>query len=238
VDRPDEMEEWAGGTTRGRHIFNYGHRMLGNELRGWEMLKSVVMETGRGVEEKVYLWQGKDDPGREMVRVAVAELPSWHLAQNRLRDVLNNSMRPDVPRATGRLAKLGDVTFVARDPQSDIPAAVSFTRGNVCVSVNSVGERNVDVSEIAARLDRALSEPPTKPEVEKGRVRTRAPKTAAVKAGEPRVLIDNLREAASRGGWLKVIAPDGELSREGDALIYVSSQGGKKDIGTYVVRGS
>jgi hypothetical protein len=232
------VEEWAAGTTRGRHIFNYGFRMFGGELRGWEMLKSVVMESGRGVEETVYLWQRKDDPGREMVRVAVAEFPRWQLAQNRLHEVLNNSMRPEVPRATGRLAKLGDVTFAARDPQSDVPAAVSFTRGNACVSVNSVGERNVDVSEIVARLDRALGESPTKAEVEKGRARARAPKTASVKAGQSHVLIENLREAAPRGAWLKVIAPDGELSREGDALIYVSSQAGKKDIGTYVVRGS
>jgi hypothetical protein len=232
METPYDIEQWATQITHGRHVFNYNYRMLGSEQKGWELLKVVTMEAGPGVEDKVYLWVNKDDPKREMARVSIAELYHWRLALKRLHEHLSNCMRPSIPRGTGKLAKLGDVAFVARDPQLDLPAAIFFTRGNVCVSVSSVGERNVDVSGVTARLDRALSKPPTKAEVEKGRVKARPPKAATVKAGEAQVLIKNLKDAA-RGGWLKVIAPDGQLGREGDALIYESSQGGKKRIGIY-----
>ena len=79
-------------------------------------------------------------------------------------------MRTDIPRVTGKLAKLGDVVFVGRDPVTDIPAAITFTRGNVRVSVASVGGRNIDVLEIAAKMDHFLSDTPTKAAIENVRV--------------------------------------------------------------------
>jgi hypothetical protein len=173
-----------------------------------------------------------------MVRVGITERHHWRLAQESLHQHLMHCMRPDIPRGTKKLAQLGDVIFVSRESHTDVAAAISFTRGNVCVSVSSVGEKNVDVSGIAARLDGALSEPPAKREVEKGQVRALTPKMASVKANEAYVLIKNLQKAAPRGGWLKIIVPDGELSRKGDALIYVSAQGGRKQVGTFAVSGN
>jgi hypothetical protein len=230
-----DTKEWAARTRLGRHVFNYRFQMLGDELKGWELLKTVLMHESRAVEEKVYVWQSKGDPGRDLVRIAIAELADWRAAQKRLLEELKNCMRADIPTGTGKLASLGDVSFVGRDPLSDIPVAASFARGNVCASVRSVGDRSVDVSEIAARLDHALGEPPTRSELDKGRVRVRAPRTATIEARRAFTLIENLTEAAPRGGWLKIIAPDGELSKKGDALMYVSPEGGKKDIGTYAV---
>jgi hypothetical protein len=231
-----DVQEWAAATTRGRHVFNHNYRLLGGEFRGWELLKVVAMKTGQVPDEKVYLWSSKGDPGRDMVRVGIVERSVWRLAQERLRDELANSMRPDIPRGTGTSAKLGDVSFVSRDPQSDVPAAISFTRGNVCVLVNSVGERNVDVSELATRLDRLLNEPPAEAKVEKWRVRVRLPKAVVAKAEEAHVLIKNLEAAARRGEWLKIIAPDGELTRRDNALIYVSPKGGKRRINIFEFR--
>jgi hypothetical protein len=231
MDTPYAVEEWADGATR--NVFNYNFRLLGGEFRGWELLKVVAMKTGQVPDEKVYLWKSKGDPGRDMVRVDIAERSDWRLAQERLRDELANSMRPDIPRATGTLAKLGDIIFVSRDPLSDVPAAISFTRGNVCVLVNSVGASNTDVSELAARLDGLLSKPPAKAEVKRRRVRVRAPKAVAVKAAKAHVLIKNLRAVVPRGEWFKIIAPDGELTRKGNALIYVSPQDGKRSISIF-----
>src|SRR5262249_34252930 len=158
-----------------RGVFNYNFRLLGGEFRGWELLKVVDMKTGQVPDEKVYLWKSKGDPGRDMVRVLIAERSDWRLAQERLRDELSNSLRPDIPRGTGKLGGLGDIVFVSRNPQSDVPAAISFTRGNICVLVNSVGASNTDVSELAAILDNLLSKPPRKVEMKKRRVRLHAP---------------------------------------------------------------
>jgi hypothetical protein len=238
METPYDVKAWAAETTSGRQVFNYNYRLFGRELRGWELLKAVPMQEGRGVTEKVYLWHPKADGERDMIRISIAEHDHWRSAQKRLHQELSHSMRPDIPRGTGKLGELGDVNYVGRDPQSDVPAAITFSRGNVCVSVSSVGERNVDVSDIAASLDRALSKPPAKADLAKGRVRVRAPKTAIVKAGEPYVVIENLQETARRGEWLKIIVPVGELTRKGDALVYVSPQSGQQQIRIYAVHGN
>jgi hypothetical protein len=236
MDASYNVDEWAGGTTRGRHVFNYNFHLVGDEFKGRKLLKVVPMEGRQQLKENVSIWQSKADSKREMVRISVAERNDWRAAQERLQEELNHSMRPNIPRGTGKLAVLGDVNFVARDPVSDVAAAISFTRGNVFVLLASVGERNVDVSEFAAHLDRLLSEPPSRAELDKGRVRVRAPKAVTVGTGQAYVLIENLPATASRGQWLKIIAPDGELTSRGDALIYSSPQGGKKQIGIFVMR--
>ena len=232
------VDEWAAETTRGRQVFNYNYRMLGTEVKGWKLLKVVTLQEGHDVTEKAYIWQSEGDPENEMIRVDITERHNWRQAQESLQGHLMECMRSDVPRGTKKLAQLGDVIFVSREPHTDVAAAISFTRGHVCVSVSSVGKRNVDVSEIAARLDGALSGPPAKSVVETGRVRALTPKMATVKANEAYVLIKNLPKSAPRGRWLKIIVPDGELSRKGDALIYVSAQGGRKPVGTFAVSGN
>jgi hypothetical protein len=232
-----DVEEWANGTTRGRQVFNFNYRMLGSELKGWKLVKVVTMQEGGEATARVYLWQSKSDPAREMVRISITERHHWRLAQESLREHLMNCMRPDIPKGTKKLAQLGDVIFVSREPQTDIAAAMSFSTGNMCVTVSSVGESNVDVATIATTLERALSAPPAKGELEKGKVGVQAPRVATVKANEAYVLIKNLQEAVPRGGRLKIIVPDGELSRKGDALVYVSPQGGEKPLGIFAVSG-
>lgn len=229
-----DIEDWASGTTLGRRVFNYRYSLPTSEFRGWTLLKVVTMQESQDVTEKVYIWQRAIDPGHQ-VRISITERHTWQLAQQSLHEQLINSMRPDIPKGTKKLAELGDVVFVGREPQTDIAGAISFTRGNVCVSVSSVGEKNVDVSDIATHLDHTLSEPPTERDVEKGKVRALTPRAVAIKANEAYTLIEDLQEAASRGEWLKIIVPDGELSRKGNALIYVSAQGGEKHVGTFAV---
>ena len=90
------------------------------------------------------------------------------------------------------------------------------------------------MSDVAARLDRLLSEPPSRADLDKRRARERV-KAATIEAGETHVLVEILRGAA-RGDWLKIIAPDGELSLQGDAFSYSSPEGGKKQIATYLTR--
>ena len=49
------------------------------------------------------------------------------------------------------------------------------------------------------------------------------------------LMIERLPEQAPQGQWIKIIAPDGELSREADNLVYNVSKSGRKKIETYVV---
>lgn len=235
METPYRVDDWAEETVVGRRIFNAGFRMLGVELESWQLLKTVPMETSRGEGELAYIWAGRGRATREMLRIGIAELPDWRLAQQRLREDLEMSMHPDIPRGTGSLWRVGDIVFVARDPQSDVPAAITFARGNVCFSVRSVGDRAVDVSDVAKRLDQAMSQPPTRSELDEERVEVRSLERTAREAGEEQVIIESI-VASSRGGWLKVFASDGELRRQGDALIYVSASAGLTRFQTFLAR--
>ena len=231
-----DVEAWAEATTRGRRLFIYNFELHGSEFEGWNLLKMHVMSEGPDRIEKVSLWQPAGKKKTDLVRIGIAELPDWRLAQIRLHDELAHSMRPAIPRGTGVLAQVGDVNFVGRESVSDVAAAVDFTRGNLCVSVRSAGDRTVNVSEIACSLDQRLNAKPSPDDLRKGRVLLREPKAAISEPGEAVVLIPNLHRVKSGKGWLKVVAPDGELSRRDDALMYASSQGGRKRIETYLVR--
>lgn len=233
-----DLEKWAAETTRGRQVFNFNFRMLGTEIKNWKLLKVVTLQEDPDTTARTYIWQSARDPEDELVRVDITERHTWQRAQESLHNHLVHCMRSDIPRGTKSLAQLGDVVFASREPKTDSPGAISFARGNVCVTLSSVGAKHVDVSEVAALLDRILSEPPPAADVEKGRARAHVPKLTTLKARRSVTVIDKLPKAVPRGGWLKVIAPDGELSRKGDALLYVSPEGGKKSIATYLMRGT
>jgi hypothetical protein len=235
VDIDYDIEEWARTTTLGRRIFNYNYRMRGNELRGWELVKQTTMQDGPQVGERVYVWQRKGSEGEEVIRISIAELHHWRLALEQLRAQLSHSMRRDIARGEGRAAA-GDIGFAADAPKSGIVAAVTFTRGNVCVSIASVGSQEVDVRPVARSLDAAFVELPQKKAL-RDRSQTVKRRAVAVKARRSTPLFERLSDAVPGGGWLKVVAPDGELSREGDALVYVSPDAGRKQVGIFTARG-
>ena len=223
-----DLKSWASETDLGRRIFNYNFRMLGREIPGWQMLKVVPMHQDGVLSEITWLWQNKQQPDRELVRVNVVETADWRAAQKHLLRMLSHCMKPDLPRGTGRLTTLGDIEFVARAPESDLAAAVQFVRGNSVVSVNSVGSMTIDVSDIAVRVDRLLSEPPNTIPVLRKLTRQQPSKAVIAKRKGAMSLIRDLGKFGDR--WLKVITPDGEVRRKGKSLSYLAPQPGKKSV--------
>lgn len=230
-----DIKEWAAETTLGRHIFNVNYRMVGNEFRGWELVKTVIMHQAPELSEKVYMWQKKGSDGHQLVRVSVAELPDWQNAHTQLSKALHHSMRSDIPRGTAKLAATGDINFVAKAPKSRAVTSLYFTRGNLTVTVMSAGDKPVDVTKLAMALDSLFTEAPDSTDVEEGLVKELSPKTLQVKAKKTMPVIEHVSEAIAKGGWLKIIASDGELKREDDALVYTSATKGRKRIGKYIV---
>lgn len=202
--------------------------MVGDELAGWHLLKTMPMETSDGLRELVYVWEGPEGAGRELLRIGTAELPDWRLAQERL------AASPD-PGAIETQASMGDVAVVERDPETELPVAISFARGNAYVSVRSAGDRVIDVTAAADLLDRTMRLPPGPSAVDGATIEEGVLEVAAHEEGEERVIIQSIVHTA-HGGWLKVFAPDGELRRAGDSLIYVARSVGPTRIRTFVVR--
>ena len=64
----------------------------------------------------------------------------------------------------------------------------------------------------------------------KGLVKAIKPKKLTVKKAEKAAAIDKLPEPFTRPGWIKVIAPDGELRRDGDVLYYQGEEAGSKQL--------
>jgi hypothetical protein len=230
-----DLDEWAAATELGRRVFNYNYTMIGTELPGWELVNTVNMEHEPGLIERIFVWEKKGSEGKQLIRVGIAETNEWRRAQVQLQTQLGYSMRRDVPRGKGKLAKVGDVSYAAQPEDAKTVASVLFTRGNLSVSVNSVGEEMVDVASVAGKLDRAFSEPPTKKDLERKRAEDRSPKPLKLKMHERKRLIDELPERIVRSGWIKVIVPDGELSREDDTLVYESAEAGTKQIEEFFV---
>lgn len=231
-----DVAQWATETLYGRQVFNHSFRLVGREFRGWRLLNVVPRGGGQDAVTNAYIWQSASDPEHQRIRFDITECSSWQQAQESLRQYLMNCMRPNIPRGTKDLAQVGDILFVNREPYSDIAAGIWFSRGNVCSFIRSSGAKTVDVSDIAIRLDRSLSEPPLPKDVERGTVQALEPRTIAAKANEPYTLIENVQDVTPHGEWLKIIVPDGQLSRRGEAILYIPAQSGEKRVSLFVAK--
>jgi len=223
-----DSKTWATETNAGRRVFNHNFRIKGSDVADWPLVKAVLMHKDKRLVETTFVVRGKDSPDRHLISVNVTELPDWRSAQKHLLEILDHCMRPDIPRGSGDAATVGDVSFVARAPESDVPAAIQFTRGNIAVAVSSVGPVNIDVSAVAAAVDRLLSEPTEKLPSIKKLAKVQAPKSVVIRSKEGSRLVKSLK--ATGDTWLKVIVPDGELRREDNALVFVSRKHGKKSV--------
>lgn len=234
MDTPYDLQAWADATTRGRRLYNYNYRMTGDELRGWELINVVPMENAPGHHETVYLWEKKGSDGQELLRIGIAEADDWRTAQYQLHAQLRHNMRPDIPRGAGKLSAVGDVNYAGKEPGGTHVASLVFSLGNVTIAISSVGDKTVDVSAIAQQLDHTLSEPPAKEDIKAGKAEHLPLATLKVKKNQLTTLIERLPQRATTG-WHKLVAPDGELKREDDAIVYVSPSAGEKKIEHYQV---
>ncbi|MDM0078693.1 hypothetical protein QTH90_30095 [Variovorax sp. J2P1-59] len=228
-----DTKMWARETTIGRRIFNLNFRMMGRELPGWQLVKTVPMHQDRMMVETVYMWQSQDAPDRHVVHATVTTLHDWRLAQKQLIHMLNHTMRPDLPCRTGASAAAGDIEFVARAPVTDIPASIQFSRGNVAVAVSSVGSANVDVLPVAAVMDRMLIEAPGSVSFLRALAKQIAPRTVTFGEGEASAKLVSLSKV--RDAWLKAIVEEGEIRQKDDALMYFSKRLGRRDVQVFSI---
>jgi hypothetical protein len=209
--------------------------MTGHEIRGWELVNTVDRQPASGLTERVYLWEKKGSAGKQLIRIGITETSEWRSAQAQLQSELGHSMRSDIPHGKGKLAKVGDVNFAAASTAAAEIAAVFFTRGNLTVTVASAGSETVDVTAVAASLDRLFSIVPTSDERAETPAIVRSLRPPPAEKGQAIELSERLPEPTLRNGWLKVVVPDGEIAREGERLIYRAATDGMKQIQQVVI---
>lgn len=227
---------WAAETKLGRQIFNFNFRLTGDEMRGWELVNVAGGAPQPGAVEQVYLFQQTKAAKEMLVRVDIVERENWRGAQERLQSTLLHCMSPELQQGKGELSGVGDVCYVGTEGNKAPVSAAFLARGNLFVSIASVGEEPVDVAPFTRKLDGLLSEIPS--EAEGAAAKSRVPhlQLKDVRAGEAFTVVDSLDTMKADGGWLKVVAPDGELRREDDRLVYVPEQPGSKRVSRFVVR--
>lgn len=230
MDSQYNKTEWEKATTLGRRLFVYNYMMKGNEFPAWELIKTAVMESEPGAKETIYMWKRKKSQKEELIQVSVFESSYWRHAQHHLMNQLNQCMRPSIPRGTGKTAGIGDVQYIGQTQKSKEIAVVFFSRGNLQVTVRSVGKKAVDVLNFVKKLDNRFTKPPTKAEKSARIVKPLKPGKVTVKKDKKAVLLEKLPEPVSRSGWIKVNVPEGELRRDGDVLYYTCEKAGQKNV--------
>ncbi len=222
-----DQKAWEQETGLGRRLYIHNFGMNGTEFAGWELVNTSLASRVANGSEKVYMWNRKDGKGEDLVQVRIIESSCWRNALQSHHDQLMQSMRTDIPRGKGKTADIGDIQHVGQTPANETTAMI-FTRGNLQISVTSIGLNPVDVTTLAKALDNKLTKPPTKAD-EKNLVVTRQkPLKVTAKKKEKTVLIDSFPEPTPESGWMRILTTDGEILKEGNTLYIVDEQGGDR----------
>lgn len=233
METPKSIQETIARSPAGARVFNHNLRLSGDELPGWEIFRSAITETGRHPSAHAYFWRRRGGGDRQVIRVDIAESENWRVSLTQLASDLAQRMNPEPILAAEGTAMLGDLQFSYREQVTDIVAATLFNSGNLRVALSSVGETTVDVSPAATLLDSLIGDPAAS-----GAKRTASGKASSrvteAKPGSPIVLVEDLFAGEFSAAWLKVVVPDGELQRDRNRLVYTPTEGGRKQIHTYL----
>ena len=223
------QKAWEQETELGRRLYIHNFGMKGMEFDGWELVNTTSESHPPDESEKVYMWKRKAGTEEGLVQVRVVETNNWRNALQYHHGRLKQSMRSDIPRGKGKTAGIGDIQHVGQAPTNEV-AVVVFTRGNLQISVSSVGLNLVDVTPLAKALDNRLTKSPTKTDEKKLTATRQKPLKVKIRKKEKTVIIDTLPEPIPSSGWTRVLATDGEIRKEGDTLYLVDEQGGDRTV--------
>lgn len=116
-------------------------------LDGYEFLRRYAIpdEPGAYIDS----FQQNSDPAKR-IAITVRWCPSVEAAHERLVDYLLHCMNPVVPRLADSDIHLGDLGF-GGNPEGS--AGLIFSRGNVVIRVDSIGEKPAPVTSFACAFD-------------------------------------------------------------------------------------
>lgn len=246
MNTPHDMGAWRVAATGVPPVYIHNYRMRGTELKGWELVNVAVMADVPGAAEHVYLWAKKGRDGKALLRVAISEFTDMGSALLGLQAVLANSMNPDVPPAPTALVPAAGVAFAARaavakgakGAKADLHAAW-VQLGNLTLRIDSVGDEPADVSPAVKLFATRFTLPPSDAMLAGPHAsELTLPARARAAAGDAAPLVERLSDHTEGSGWVQVLAPAGELRREGDAVLYTGPAAGRREARSFAMTSS
>lgn len=229
-----DVDAWLAETAGRPSVFNHNLRLRAGEFKGYELVNEARIAGSNGSTEHVYIYARRNAATETLLRVSVTEHPDARHALLALQETLDNSMNPEAARASGKLGRLADIGFALTSEGTDKGlGGALLSVGNVALSVRSVGKAATDVSAAAERVGKLLITPPDKNTQRAGHAAALPPPAAKMRAGEALTLIEHLPDSGPGADRIQVIAPAGELRREGASLVYVAAADGSPQIAGY-----
>jgi len=239
MNTPNDMGAWRAAAAGVPALFIHNYRMRGAELKGWELVNVADMADSPGATEHVYVWARKGRDGKALLRVAVSEFSDVGSALAGLRAVLANSMNPEAHAAPNALVPGAGVAFAARAAASKGAKAAKaelqaawLQLGNLTLRIDSVGDEPADVAPLVKLLATSFTKPPSDKALAGSQASEVKPGT---RAGAAAPLIENLAEHTQDSRWVQVLAPSGDLRREGDAVLYTGTAAGRRAARSFVI---
>lgn len=168
-----------------------------------------------------------------LILVDVIETPSLSDSHEAVIDFISECQAPHLPEGKSRGIDVGDISFLSHDEPI---SSILFARGNLVLSVRSVGSVDVAVDEFAQNVDYYLSEKPPPSDVED------TPEIEEFESERPRIRLHEkaalkikVSDPLKRKLCYKFFSTGGKIIREKDTIFFYPLSVGKHEIESYVI---
>lgn len=211
----------------GQRLFIQNFNFNGSELnfKFKEVVTPPVLK--EGVVSENY-WEHPENK-EEAFKIDVYEMDSFEAATKLLETILSSHMMPKVPEWESDI-KPGEVAFGSG-------SHVVFTRGNLVIIINSIGQKDIDVSPHAKQLDLLFTYLPDLPVVE-DRSSFSSFAISRDEKGNMLINIDGQQAMVRQGVWFKFITERGSLQRLKTGQLEVPQETSSAGVMMYAFIGS
>ncbi len=229
-----EFDRWFNVNRLDEALF-VRHYFVADELvRGFELIRASSAGAPGQPPAMTSLWRDAGGDTDQLLRIDFSESDSRAAAHGALLQVLGQFESPNIKRQV--TSEIGDVAFGADDT-----AVVVSARANLVIFLASVGRTPVDVQEVAAQLDRALTERPAQPEA---MIAAAAPRRfsarfehgiESVVSGARATIQVAVDEELEEPPMLRFFSRGGEVFAEGEHVIFESDESEDNDVTVYAL---
>jgi len=213
MDKQYDITKWPAS----KNLFAYQFFLTDHDIPGWHVREKVVFEEMRTGQQTNYYLENKATKD-EVIKVDAFEFTSWKEAHENMLHQLHEHMAPSLPELQGRNGNLGDVAYTGF---GETVQHLLLVKANLLFIINSIGKRNVSVSEVARALDRTLTFSPGPEENlfrDMVKFEVTVTRSASNAPGSFELSIVNQQQLT----WFKFFAEAGEFNRMADKIYYTS----------------